>query len=110
MKNAGRALVLGLLIITLLGFYWQHDEPVSAEALAWLAAVQTPTQGRGAFMSLMGLDVPANESPEQFGQARLAGPGSFQDAASLATLAQPPRFDSAGNRCSGLRSLPGATA
>ncbi|WP_192984368.1 hypothetical protein [Pseudomonas sp. EggHat1] len=72
MRTGIVALLVGLPVLLVAGGYaWMRDEPLSADARAWLEQAQVDEGQSRAYVFLNGLDADPGQSPEALGAERL---------------------------------------
>ena len=72
MRTGIVALLVGLPVLLVAGGYaWVRDEPLSADARAWLEQAQVDDRQSRAYVFLNGLDADPGQTPEALGAARL---------------------------------------
>lgn len=72
MRTGIVALLVGLPVLLVAGGYaWMRDEPLSADARAWLEQAQVDEEQSRAYVFLNGLDADPGQSPEALGAERL---------------------------------------
>lgn len=72
MRTGIVALLVGLPVLLVAGGYaWMRDEPLSADARAWLEQAQVDERQSRAYVFLNGLDADLGQSPEALGAERL---------------------------------------
>lgn len=72
----------GILVLTLLagGSAWLQDEPLSADAQAWLEQAQVDKRQSRAYVFLNGLDAAPGQAPEALGAERLQAYRSWRSS------------------------------